>query len=80
MKAEKTVERLWHRGLWRIVNRGDYRLVGTRKVRELRLERRQPGSSVWCLEAGAEFLGWPQCGYNSRSQAFAYLKNLTARR
>ncbi len=74
MNAVKTVEILWQQGRQRIVNRGDYRMLGTRKVGELRLEAQQEGSTVWCLVAASEYLGFPRCGYNSRSQALTHLR------
>jgi hypothetical protein len=74
MNPDKTVEILWQQGRRRIVNRGDYRMLGTRKVRELRLESRHEDSTVWCLVAAAEYLGFPRCGYNSHSQALAHLR------
>jgi len=80
MNADKTVEILWQHGRQRIVNRGEYRMLGTRKVRELRLEARHEDSNVWCLVAASEFLGFPRCGYNSRSEALANLRGEAAAR
>jgi hypothetical protein len=75
MSADKTVEILWQYGRNRIVNRGDFRMLGTRKVGELRLEARHEDSTVWCLVAASEFLGFPRCGYKSRSQALTHLRD-----
>ncbi len=69
---EKGVKVFWQEGLERIVDRGDYRYAGARRIKQLRLEinDRCPHRPL----KTCDYMSWPALGFTSRKEAIAYLK------